>query len=685
MQSKWSDADAQEFVARYAPKGVNADLAVRTYTTRLLGSDPRMVLHGGGNTSVKTTVKDQLGEDVEVICIKGSGWDMGVIEPAGLPAVKLEPLRKLRKLDKLSDEDMVNFQRINLLDSSAPNPSVETLLHAFLPHKFIDHVHSTAVLALTDQPDNKALVQEVYGDRVAYVPYTIPGFALAKSVADVFDNNPGVEGLVLLQHGIFTVGDTAQQAYGRMIEFVTMAEERLGRQRKQLAQAKLPSNIASVPEIAPILRGAVAIEKNAMAGTAKRQLLDFRTNAQILNYVNGAELARYSQVGVVTPDHTIRTKNWPVIVPAPEAGKLDEWANDVREAVDAYVARYHRYFEDNNAKSPVKKKELDPLPRVILVPGVGMFGVGGSAKDAAIAADIAENAVAVITDAEAMGEYCSIGDYDMFEVEYWSLEQAKLGKSNEKSLARQVAAITGGGSGIGAATALAMAKEGAEVAILDRDLEAAKAVAKKIGGKALAVECDVTNPQSVRAAFDAVVSAFGGVDIVVSNAGAAWQGTIGKVDDEILRRSFELNFWAHQAVAQQATRIMQAQGTFGCLLFNTSKQAVNPGKDFGPYGLPKAATLFLVKQYALDHGKDGIRANAVNADRIRSGLLTDDMVAARSKARGVSETDYMAGNLLKREVTAEDVADAFVYLATASKTTAAVVTVDGGNIEASLR
>lgn len=685
MQSKWSDADAQEFVTRYAPKGVNADLAVRTYTTRLLGSDPRLVLHGGGNTSVKTTVKDQLGEDVEVICIKGSGWDMGVIEPAGLPAVRLEPLRKLRKLDKLSDEDMVNFQRINLLDSSAPNPSVETLLHAFLPHKFIDHVHSTAVLALTDQPDNKALVQEVYGDRVAYVPYTIPGFALAKSVADVFDKNPGVEGLVLLQHGIFTVGDSAKQAYDRMIEFVTMAEERLGRQRKQLAQAKLPSSIASVPEIAPILRGAVAIEKNAMAGTAKRQLLDFRTNSQILNYVNGAELARYSQVGVVTPDHTIRTKNWPVIVPAPEAGKLEEWAKDVHDAVAAYVARYHRYFEENNAKSPVKKKELDPLPRVILVPGVGMFGVGGSAKDAAIAADIAENAIAVITDAEAMGEYRSISELDMFEVEYWSLEQAKLGKSNEKSLARQVAVITGGGSGIGAATARAMAKEGAEVAILDRDLDAAKAVAKKIGGKALAVECDVTTPQSVRAAFDAVVSAFGGVDIVVSNAGAAWQGTIGKVDNETLRRSFELNFWAHQAVAQQATRIMQAQGTFGCLLFNTSKQAVNPGKDFGPYGLPKAATLFLVKQYALDHGKDGIRANAVNADRIRSGLLTDDMVAARSKARGVSEADYMAGNLLKREVTAEDVADAFVYLATASKTTAAVVTVDGGNIEASLR
>ena len=685
MKSNWSDADAQKFVSDYAPKGVNADLAVRTYTTRLLGSDPKMVLHGGGNTSVKTKIKDQLGEDVDVICIKGSGWDMGVIEPAGLPAVRLEPLRKLRKLDKLSDEEMVNFQLINLLDSTSPNPSVETLLHAFLPHKFIDHVHSTAVLALTDQPDNKALVQEVYGDRVAYVPYTIPGFALAKAVAEVFDKHPKAEGLILLQHGIFTMGDTAEQAYSRMIEFVTMAEERLKLQRKQLIAAKLPAKLATLPEIAPILRGAVAIEKNPMAGTAKRQILDFRTNAQILNYVNGSELARYSQVGVVTPDHTIRTKNWPVIVPAPEAGKLEQWSKDVHAAVDAFVARYHKYFEVNNAKSPVKKKELDPLPRVILVPGVGMFGIGATAKDAAIAADIAENAVAVITDAEAMGEYRSISEFDMFEVEYWSLEQAKLGKSNEKSLARQVAVITGGASGIGAATAKAMAKEGAEVAILDRDLDAAKAAARKIGGKALAVECDVTNPQSVRAAFDAVVSAFGGVDIVVSNAGAAWQGTIGQVDDETLRKSFELNFWAHQAVAQHATRIMQAQGTYGCLLFNTSKQAVNPGKDFGPYGLPKAATLFLVKQYALDHGKDGIRANAVNADRIRSGLLTDDMVAARSKARGLTEADYMAGNLLKREVTAEDVAQAFVYLATASKTTAAVVTVDGGNIEASMR
>jgi rhamnose utilization protein RhaD (predicted bifunctional aldolase and dehydrogenase)/NAD(P)-dependent dehydrogenase (short-subunit alcohol dehydrogenase family) len=683
MKSRWSDAEAKEFVTRYA--GVGEDLALRTYTTRLLGSDPKLVLHGGGNTSVKTKARDMLGEEVEVICVKGSGWDMGNIEPAGLPAVRLSELRRLRKLDRLADEDMVNFQRINLLDSSAPNPSVETLLHAFLPHKFIDHTHSTAVLALTDQPDGEAAVREVYGDRVAYVPYTIPGFALAKSVADVFDKTPRVEGLVLLQHGIFTVGATAREAYERMIEFVTMAEERLARQRKTRARAALPKHIAGVAEIAPILRGRLAIARDEMAGTVKRQILCFRSSPAILDYVNGAELARYAGQGVVTPDHTIRTKNWPLIVPAPDAHKLDDWKDAVELAVAAFVARYHGYFARNNARAEPKKKELDPLPRVVLVPGVGLFGLGATAKDAAIAADIAENTVEVITDAEAIGEYRCINEAHMFDVEYWSLEQSKLGKAAEKSLARQICVVTGGGSGIGAATAKAMAAEGAEIAILDRDHDAAVKAAKAVHKHALAIRCDVTDPASVRAAFDKVVEAFGGVDIVVSNAGAAWQGNIGSVDDVVLRKSFELNFFAHQSVAQNAVRVMRAQGTYGCLLFNTSKQAVNPGRDFGPYGLPKAATLFLVRQYALDHGKDGIRANAVNADRIRSGLLTDDMVAARSKARGLSETQYMSGNLLGREVYAHEVAEAFVYLAHAEKTTAAVITVDGGNIEAAMR
>ncbi len=685
MKSRWSDSDAADFVKRYAEQGISEDLALRTYTTRLLGSDPKLVLHGGGNTSVKTTITDRLGDAVEVLCVKGSGWDMGAIEPAGLPAVRLQPLRRLRALDRLSDAEMVNFQRVNLLDAASPNPSVETLLHGFLPHKFIDHTHSTAVLSLVDQPDGEAIARALYGVRVATVPYIMPGFALAKAVAEIFERSPEVEGLVLLQHGIFTMGETAREAYERMIAFVSLAEERLQKNRKPLKQGALPKNLAGVAEIAPILRGAVAISRDELAGTVKRQVMEFRTSPAILNYVNGVELSRYAQVGVVTPDHTIRTKNWPLLVPAPEAGRLAEWKQSVDGAVAAFVARYHDYFARNNARAEEKKIELDPLPRVVLVPGVGLFGLGASAKDAAIAADIAENTVEVITDAEAIGRFQCIGEAEMFDMEYWSLEQAKLGKAAEKTLARQVAAITGGGSGIGAATAKAFAKEGAEVAVLDRDLKAAQAVANSIGKSALALQCDVTDTASVRAAFETIAARFGGVDIVVSNAGAAWQGRIGEVDDETLRRSFELNFFAHQAVAQAAVKIMRAQGTGGCLLFNTSKQAINPGKDFGPYGLPKAATLFLMKQYALDHGRDGIRSCAVNADRIRSGLLTDEMVAARSKARGVSEKDYLSGNLLGREVTAQDVAEAFVYLARATKTTAATLTVDGGNIEASLR
>jgi NAD(P)-dependent dehydrogenase (short-subunit alcohol dehydrogenase family) len=322
-----------------------------------------------------------------------------------------------------------------------------------------------------------------------------------------------------------------------------------------------------------------------------------------------------------------------------------------------------------------------------LVPGVGLFGVGARHGDAAIAADIAESTVQTVKDAEAIGTFESVTESDIFDIEYWSLEQAKLGGSASGGLAGNIVLVTGGGGTIGSAIAKAFAAEGAEVAVLDVDPDkiVAEAAAKGAGMSPLAVRCDVTDRDSVRAAFDRVCEAFGGVDIVVSNAGAAWQGRIGDVSDEVLRRSFELNFFAHQTVAQNAVRVMLQQDLGGVLLFNVSKQAVNPGAGFGPYGLPKAATLFLVRQYALDHGADGIRANAVNADRIRSGLLTPEMVASRAKARGVDEGEYMSGNLLGREVTAQDVAQAFVHQALETKTTANVTTVDGGNINAILR
>ncbi len=686
MQSGWVERDSQAIVERYAREGVDPDLALRIYTTRLLGREPKLVLHGGGNTSVKTVLPDLIGERVDVLCVKGSGGDMAVIEPAGLPAVRLDRLRKLRGRATLTDEDMVRVQRENLLDPMAPNPSVETLLHAFLPHKFVDHTHSTAVLSLVDQPDGEALCAEIYDGRASAVPYIMPGFALAKKAAEVYEAAPEVEGLILIKHGIFTFGASAREAYERMIELVTLAEARVALNRKSVfATAQLPQRLAPLGDVAPALRGALSLKDEKVDGAWRRLILDFRATPAILNYVNGAELTRYSQAGVVTPDHTIRTKNWPLIVPAPEEGKAHDFKRSAQKTVAAFVENYKAYFARNNARVGAIKRMLDPLPRVALVPGLGLFGLGRTKKAARIAADLAEAAIETVTDAEAIGRFESISEADMFDMEYWSLEQAKLGQTAEKPLAGQVAVITGAAGTIGAATAKVFAEAGAEVALLDLDETAVQAKAKAIGGAALAIRCDVTSAASVGAAFGRVVEAFGGVDIAVSNAGAAWQGRIGEVDEETLRKSFEINFYGHQRVAQAAVKVMLAQGTGGCLLFNVSKQAVNPGPNFGPYGLPKAATLFLVRQYALDYGADGIRANAVNADRIRSGLLTDAMIATRSKSRGLSEKDYLSGNLLGREVTAEDVAQAFLAQALALKTTADVTTVDGGNIAAALR
>jgi rhamnose utilization protein RhaD (predicted bifunctional aldolase and dehydrogenase)/NAD(P)-dependent dehydrogenase (short-subunit alcohol dehydrogenase family) len=684
MQSRFVTADAEAMVARYGAAGVSRDLALRVYTTRLLGGDPRLVLHGGGNTSVKTRLPDLMGREVDVLCVKGSGADMAVIEPAGLPAVRLAELHMLRARDALSDEEMVRAQRANLLDPMAPNPSVETLLHAFVPHKFVDHTHSTAVLSLIDQPDGEARAAEAYDGRMGIVPYIMPGFALAKKAAEVYEAMPAAVGLILHKHGIFTFGASAEEAYERMIEMVSLAEARMQQGRRAVfATAQLPQSVLPLAEAAPIVRGACALRDPG--GAHRRLILEFRTGDAVLNFVNGAEVKRYATAGVVTPDHTIRTKNWPLVLEAPQAGKAADFAASTAAAAAAFMESYRHYFARQNARCGGTKKMLDPLPRVVLVPGLGLFGLGRSKKDARIAADLAEAAVSTITDAEAVGRFESIPEADMFDCEYWSLEQAKLGAAKELPLAGQVAAITGGAGAIGVATARAFAAAGAEIALLDVDVAAARAAAQSLGPGTFVVPCDVTNPGSVGAAFAKVAAAFGGVDIVVSNAGAAWQGRIGDVDEAVLRKSFELNFYGHQRVAQAAVRIMLAQGTGGCLLFNTSKQAINPGPNFGPYGLPKAATLFLARQYALDHGADGIRANAVNADRIRSGLLTDEMIAQRAKARGLSEQDYMSGNLLGREVTAEDVAQAFLAQALALKTTADVMTVDGGNIAAALR
>jgi rhamnose utilization protein RhaD (predicted bifunctional aldolase and dehydrogenase)/NAD(P)-dependent dehydrogenase (short-subunit alcohol dehydrogenase family) len=561
---------------------------------------------------------------------------------------------------------------------------VETLLHAFLPHKFVDHTHSTAILAIVDQKDSKELSAKVFGSKMGFVPYIKPGFDLAIAAADVYDADPSVEGLILDKHGIFTFGDDARQAYDRMIQYVTAAEDYVARNGKQpAAKAALPAKLAKPSDIAPSLRGAVAVNRGE--GRFDRMISDFRTSDAVLDFVNSQKVADYAGRGVSTPDLSIRIKTGPMALPAPDGTKVGDYKQVIKDHVAKYAADYRAYFEENDALDDVKRTMLDPMPRLTLVPGLGMFGHGRTLKDAKIASDVGEMWIEAVRGAEAVGDFHPLSKADLFPLEYWSLEQAKLAANKPKPLTGQVMLVTGGAGAIGAATAKLFAANGAHVVVVDLDAGKATEVAKQAGNNSIGIGGDVTNPADVRAAFDKAVAVFGGVDIVVSNAGAAWEGRIGELDDALLRKSFELNFFAHQSVAQNAVRIMLELGTGGALLFNTSKQAINPGAKFGAYGLPKAATLFLSRQYALEYGAYGIRSNAVNADRIRSGLLTDAMIASRSGARGVSEKEYMSGNLLGQEVTAQDVAQAFLHHALAERTTADVTTVDGGNIAAAMR
>ena len=404
-----------------------------------------------------------------------------------------------------------------------------------------------------------------------------------------------------------------------------------------------------------------------------------------MNYVNGKDLSRYSQVGVVTPDHIIRTKHIPLLLSEPILSDKNKFKEEASIAVKKFVKEYKSYFIRNNIRYELSNSELDPIPRVVLVKGIGLFALGRSLKEANIAADIAENTIDIITDSESLGGFESISESDLFDVEYWSLEQAKLLKGSKLPFDGVVVVVTGGGGEIGSAVSELFVKYGAHVAVLDINYNLAKSICSNIGRNAFPFECDVTNNESVVLAFENITKFFGGIDIVVSNAGAAWEGKIGEVDDSILRESFEINFFSHQTVASNAVKVMKNQNMGGVLLFNISKQAINPGLNFGPYGLPKAATLFLVRQYALDHASDGIRSNAVNPDRIRSGMLNNDLISSRSKARGLTEKEYMTANLLGKEIKAKDVALAFVHQALQSKTTADVTTVDGGNISAILR
>jgi NAD(P)-dependent dehydrogenase (short-subunit alcohol dehydrogenase family)/ribulose-5-phosphate 4-epimerase/fuculose-1-phosphate aldolase len=490
----------------------------------------------------------------------------------------------------------------------------------------------------------------------------------------VHEAHPNVRGLLLLKHGLFTFGETARESYERHVDAVTLAERFVQKHRATVVpRATKPKLDAAT--ILPIVRGALA--------KTRPTVLHLRTSVAIEAYLGREDLEDVSQRGTPTPDHVIRTKRVPLVLALD--GSLDEAAiaREVETKLTTYRAAYRAYVANESAAKHRTVKPLDPDPRVILIPGLGLVGAGASPKDASIAADLHEHSIDVVEMAETIGRYEVLPLGDVFDMEYWSLEQAKLGKSSPKPLDGRVVIVTGAASGIGAAIARRFVAAGAQLAVFDRDAAKLAEVAAPL--KAHAIALDVTDAAAVTRAVDEVVRRFGGVDGLVSNAGIAPQGTMHAVDDATVRASFEVNFFAHQSLAAAVTKVLRRQGTGGFLLFNASKAAFDPGPGFGPYAAAKAALIALMKLYAVEQGAHGIRSNAVNADRIRTALLPPDFVAERAAARGLDADAYFRSNLLKREVTADDVAEAFLFLALAKSTTGCTVTVDGGNPSASPR
>ncbi len=691
MRDRWTDEGAADAVRKWGHI-----LGPRTYTSRLVGADPGLVLHGGGNTSVKGTVTNVLGERVEALFVKGSGWDLATIEPAGFATVDLAFLRRMRALDALSDEDMVDALKTHLLRAAAPGPSIETLLHAFLPHRYVDHSHADAILGLTNLDEGAAVVRRALGPDVAIVPYVKAGFELAKVAAQVHDERPGCVGMVLLHHGLFTWGDSAKESYQRHIDLVDRAERFL-RDAGARATYLPPLRDDSVfhareraARVAPRLRGAIA---RAMG---RSPILDYRCDDALLAAINAPQLAYWVRSGPLTPDHVIRTKPEPLVVLQvdPDADADDDVLDEgLRDAVARYVERYEAYFERcaTAAGGVAAYRRLDPAPRVVWFPGVGLFGVGATAREARIAADISEHTLLLKQRAEPLGAYLGLDEQALFEMEYWSLEQAKLGRGASPLLAGRVALITGAAGAIGVGVARQLVAAGAHVVLTDRDEPALARAVAALGGPSdqlASVPLDVADADSVAAGFAEACRRFGGVDLVVANAGVAIGGALSLLTDDDLARAVDVNLGGTLRTLRAAAHLFEAQRLGGDVVVVSTKNVAAPGAELGAYSATKAAAHQLGRVAALELATLGVRVNMVAPDavfaegEIRSGLW-QGLGADRARARGMDPAElpafYRERNLLKAEVTGSDVGHAVVFLASGlTPTTGAVLPVDGG-------
>ncbi len=669
MKSLWNNKTAQQYVSDYKKKKINKDLALRIYTTHLLGRNPKLVLHGGGNSSVKSVGKNLYKQNVNLIYVKGSGWDMSNLNELGMPGLELKPLLETINLSKLNDNDMVNLLRSNLINANSPNPSVETLLHAYLPFKFVDHTHSNAFLSILNQPNSSALIKNIFGNKVGIVPYIMPGFSLAKECLKIFKKNKKVQGLALINHGIFTFGDTAKQSYERMINFVSDVEDYISKNKIKLKTHTNKSKINMFDFMLSIRKSFASYSKN-------KWILKFHNENEDRTISSTHNLNNLLNKGPVTPDHVIRIKSKILFISKNKFQKIDE-------EIKKYCQSYKKYFLKN--KTFVDNCIItDPLPRIILLEGIGIVSSGTKLKDQNISYDIFRSMASSVLDAERIGKFKSIGEKDIFKMEYWPLERAKLNNAKAKLLDGNNVIITGGGGTIGMAIAKKFRQEGANIILIDKKYDK-HLLEKNNLHDCFMINADLTDNQKLKKIVEKIVLNFGGIDILISNAGRAFQGAIETVDSKIIKKSYEINFLSHQNISQLVVQVMKKQNTGGLILYNLSKQAINPGKNFGPYGLAKSTTLFLMKQYALECGEYNIRVNGINADRIESGLLTKELINQRATSRGLSKEKYLSNNLLNKQVLADDVAEAFYAQTLLKKTTANIITVDGGNIEASLR
>jgi rhamnose utilization protein RhaD (predicted bifunctional aldolase and dehydrogenase)/NAD(P)-dependent dehydrogenase (short-subunit alcohol dehydrogenase family) len=702
MKSRWSDTDCARIVGLYAPACGEA-LATRIYTSRLLGAEPALVLHGGGNTSVKGTWPTALGDSVPAIFVKASGFDLAGIEPEGFPAVDLAHLRRLRSLTALDDDTMVNEIRTHLFNHRSPTPSIETLVHAFLPAAFIDHTHADAILTLGNQAGGAGHLREAFGDEVVVVEYIEPGFKLARAAAGAVESFPRARGLVLMRHGLLTWGDTARAAYETTIEFATRADEHAAaRAKRGRAVVVPPGSVATawdrLAAIGPVVRGQLALPSESPDLPWDRVVAMPLVNEEVLGILasHGAKDALVTPA--LTTDHLIRTKSLPVWIDAPDYADPQAFRAQLAAGLKAYAERYQAYIERHHASLAAGVARFDPLPRVVLLPGLGAICAGRDARDAAIARDITQQTLRVKHVIARMGSYEGLAERELFLMEYRGLQHAKLGAAATPLLGR-TALISGSAGAIGAGIAQELLSQGAHVAVTDLSGERLDRLTGQLNdafpGHVLGVPMDVTSPESVAAAFRAVILAWGGLDLVIVNAGIAKVASLATMDLEGFRRLERVNIEGTLLLLAEAGRHFALQATGGDIVLVSTKNVFAPGARFGAYSATKAAAHQLARIASLELAEHDVRVNMVSPDAVFShGSFASGLWAEvgpdRMKARGLDEAGledyYRTRNLLKARVTARHVANAVMYFATRqSPTTGATIPVDGGLPDATPR